>query len=86
MVHITLLFGYAANHYRSLLSSERIIIDTDQCSRDIRAVLAITSTMHVETMAQRYSEFDVVPGHVTVAGPACACNRVPVPIEQIVLD
>jgi len=42
--------------------------------------------MHIETMAQRYSELDVVPGHITVAWPARTCNRVPVPIEKVVLD
>ena len=86
VVHLTFLLGYATNHHRSLLGTKRIVIDIDRCSRDVRAVLAITSTMHVETMAQRCPEFDVVPGHVTVAGPACACDRVPVPIEQVVLD
>jgi len=86
VVHLTLLFRYATDDHRGLPSSERIVIDFNRRSRDVRAVLAITSTMHVETMAQRCPEFDVVPGHVTVAGSACACNRVPVPIEQVVLD
>ncbi len=52
VVHLTLLFGYAANHHRSLPGPEGIVIDIDRCSRDVRTILAITSPVHVETMAQ----------------------------------
>jgi len=86
VVHLTLLFRYTTDHHRSLLSSERIVIDLDRRSRDVRAVFAITSPVHVKTMAQRYPEFDVMPGHITVAGSTCACDRVPIPVEQVVLD
>jgi len=86
VVHLTLLFRYTTDHHRSLLSSERIVIDLDRRSRDVRAVLPITSPVHVKTMAQRYPEFDVMPGHITVAGSTCACDRVPIPVEQVVLD
>ena len=81
MMHFAFLLWYAANHHGSLWCPECIVMDIDRCSRYVCAVFAVASTMHIETMAQRYSELDVVPGHVTVAGPACARNRVPVEVE-----
>ena len=42
--------------------------------------------MHVEAMAQRSPEFDVVSRDVTASSRAGAGNRVAVPIKSIVLN
>lgn len=86
VVHLTLLLRYATDDHRGLPSSERIVIDFNRRSRDVRSVFSITSPVHVKTMAQRDPELDVMSGHVTVSGPARACDRVPIPIEQVVLE
>lgn len=63
MVHLTLLFRYAADDHGGLRSAERSVTNLDRRSRDVRAVFSITPAVHVKTMASRRPEFHVVSGH-----------------------
>ena len=51
MMQFAFLLWYAANHHGSLWCPERIVMDIDICSRYVCAVFAVSSTMHIETMA-----------------------------------
>ena len=81
VVYVAFLLRNAANHNGCLGSPERVIVDFDRRSGDIRAVFSIAPAVHVETVAQRYAELNVVPGDIAAAGPARARDRVPVPVE-----
>ncbi len=86
MVYLTTLLRYTADHHGSLRSPERVVIYLDRCSRYVRAVPPITPPVHVKTMAERHPEFDVVPGHITITGPARSGDRMAVTVEQVIFD
>jgi hypothetical protein len=86
VVYFTFLLRDAADDDGCLWSMERIIIDFDRSPRDIRAVLAITPSVHIKAMAERYAKFDIMSGDVAIAGPARARNRVPIPVKQVIFD
>ena len=68
MVHVALLLRLAADHDGRLRRAERVVVDLDGRAGDVRAVLAVAAAVHVEAVAQRRAQFDVVAGHVTAAG------------------
>ena len=64
VMYLTLLFRRATNYHRCHWSPECIVIDLDWRSRNVSTVFAVTPTVHVETVAKRNTEFDIVPGHI----------------------
>ena len=86
VVYLTLLLRYAANNHRGLRSQECVVVNFDRCSRNVCTIPSIASTVHIETVAERYPALDVVTRHVTAARSTRGGNRMAVPIELVVLD
>jgi len=83
-MYLANLLGYAADYHRSLGFPESVVVDIDGSSGDVSSILSIRSSVHVKTMTQRHSKFDVVPGYVTAAGSSGAGDRMAIPVKQIV--
>ncbi len=75
------LLRYPADYYRDLRWPECIVVDFDRGPGNGRAVFAVASPMHVKTVAERFAEFDVVPGDVIASGPPGAGDGMAIPVE-----
>ncbi len=85
-IHAALLLRHTSDHDRRRRGPKGIVVDRDRRARNLRAVLAIATAVHVEAVAQRRAQFDIVPRFVAAARAPRTCNRVPVEVEQIPLD
>lgn len=78
--------GDAADDHGFLRGPEGVVVNEDLRAGDVRAVLAVTAAVHVEAVAQRGAQFDVMPGLIATAWLAGACNGMAVVIKQVLFD
>lgn len=86
VVHVTLLFGHTADDDRPLRSAERVVVNREGRTRDVRAVFAIAPAVHVEAVAQRHAQLHVMARHVSATGSAGTRQGMAIPVKQVVLD
>jgi len=86
VMHVALFLRHAANHDGSLRGPEGVVVYFDRRTCNVGSVFAIAAAVHVEAMAQRHTQFDIVSSDIAAPGPARPGNRVAIPIEQIVFN
>ena len=70
VMNVAQFFRDAADLDGRRRSAERVVVDFNPRSGDRRPIFPVAAAVHVETVAERFTQFDVVPGRVAAAGPA----------------
>ena len=66
--------------------AERVVVDQNRGAGHVGAVVPVASAVHIEAVAQRRAQLDVVPRLIGAAGSPVARDRVAVGIKQVPLD
>jgi len=65
---------------------EGIVVDEDLGARNVRSIPSIFAPVHIEIVAQRFTQFHIVSCLVADPRNACPGNGMPIVIEKIILD